>query len=106
MASSLRVLAAAALAAAVIAPVAADAQTAHRHVRHPAAEGRQITVYGRESWLTAGTSVPVGSLNNYVLSTFAGGGTTFVPNVDHTNVGVRGLERMPNNFTVPNCCVP
>ena len=106
MASSLRVLSAAALVAAILAPVDADAQTAHRRMRHPAAEGRDITVNARESWLTAGTSAPVGSLNNYVLSTFNGGGTTFVPNVDHTIVGVRGLQRMPSNFTVPNCCVP
>lgn len=106
MASSIRVLAAAALAATIIAPVVADAQTVHRRAHHPAAEGRDITVNARESWLTAGTYVPVGSQNGYVLSTFGGGGTTFVPNVDHTTVGVRGLERMPNNFTVPGCCVP
>jgi hypothetical protein len=29
-----------------------------------------------------------------------------MPNVDHTFAGVRGLERLPNNFTVPGCCVP
>ena len=106
MAQSFRVLAAAALVAALLVPAAANAETARRHVRQPAAEGRQITVYARESWLTAGTAVPFGSRSGYVLSTFAGGGTTFTPNVDHTTVGVRGLDRMPNNFTVPNCCVP
>lgn len=106
MAQSIRVLAAAALAVALVVPAAADAQTARRQARQPGAEGRQITVHARESWLTAGTNVPFGSRNGYVLSTFAGGGTTFTPNVDHTMVGVRGLDRMPNNFTVPNCCVP
>ncbi len=57
-------------------------------------------------YLTAGPVVPVGSYNNYVYSTFGGGPTTFVPNVDHTSVGVMGLDRMPNNFTVPGCCAP
>ena len=84
----------------------ADAQTVHRHPRHPAAEGRQIVVHAGESYLTAGTNVPVGSRNGYVLSTFGGGPTTFTPFVDHTTVGVMGLDRIPNNFTVPNCCVP
>lgn len=106
MAHSVQILAAATLAAVLVLPGAANAQTAHRHARHPAAEGRDITVHAREAWLTAGTAVPFGSRSGYVLSTFAGGGTTFTPNVDHTTVGVRGLDRMPNNFTVPNCCVP
>jgi hypothetical protein len=85
----------------------ADAQTVHRRAHHhPAAEGRQIVVHGGESYLTAGTNVPVGSYNSYVLSTFGGGPTTFDPEIDHTFVGVRGLDRIPNNFTVPNCCAP
>lgn len=85
----------------------ADAKTVHRHAhRHPGAEGRQIVVHGGESYLTAGTNVPVGSTNSYVLSTFGGGPTTFMPDIDHTFVGVRGLDRIPNNFTVPNCCEP
>ena len=84
---------------------AAQAQTVHRHARHPAAEGRQITVYARESYLTAGTQVPVGSTSGYALDTISST-APFMPFVDHTTVGVRGLERLPNNYTVPGCCTP
>ncbi len=86
----------------------ADAETVHHRAHHhrPVAEGRQIVVHGGESYLTAGPVVPVGSYNGYVYSTFGGGPTTFMPDVDHTFVGVRGLDRMPNNFTVPGCCAP
>ena len=83
----------------------ADAQTVHRHARHPAAEGRQITVYGRESYLTAGTGASVGSYSGYALDTISST-APFNPFVDHTFVGVRGLERLPNNYTVPGCCAP
>ena len=80
----------------------ADAQPVrHRAHHHPVAEGRQIVVHGGESYLTAGTLVPVGSYNNYVLSTFGGGPTTFMPNVDHTFVGVRGLDRIPEQLHGP-----
>ncbi len=82
----------------------ADAQTTHRHQRHPAAEGRQITVYGRESYLTLGTGADVGSRNGYALDTF--GANTHMPYIDHTTVGMRGQNRLPTNFTVPGCCVP
>jgi len=85
---------------------AADAQTTHRHARRAAPEGRQIVVHGGESYLTLGTWAPVGAHNNYVLSSFGGGSTTFTPFIDHTTVGVMGLDRLPNNYTVPNCCVP
>ncbi len=105
-----KALAAAALVAAFALPSIADAQSAHRPARHPAPrhadQGREIVVHPRESWLTAGTGATVGEFNNYALSTFTGGSTTFTPNVDHTTVGVRGLDRVPNNFTVPGCCVP
>ncbi len=84
---------------------AADAQTVHRHARHQAAEGRQITVYGRELYLTAGTSAPVGTYNSYALDSISST-APFMPFVDHTTVGVRGLERLPNNMTVPGCCTP
>jgi len=83
---------------------AANAQTVHRHARHPVAVGRQIIVHPRESWLTAGPGAFVGEYNGYALDTFRPG--QFMPNVDHTFVGVRGLDRLPNNFTVPGCCVP
>ncbi len=84
---------------------AANAQTVHRHVRHPAAAGRQIVVHPRESYLTAGPTAPVGTYNGYALDTFQPVGT-FMPNVDHTFVGVRGLNRLPNNYTLPGCCLP
>jgi hypothetical protein len=83
----------------------ASAQPVHRHVRHPAAAGRQIVVHPRESYLTAGPGAYVGEYNGYALDTFQPVGT-FMPNVDHTFVGVRGLERLPNNYTVPGCCLP
>ena len=107
MMRSFKALAALAVLTAAASPSIADAQPLHRHhVRHPVAEGRSITVYGSESYLTAGTGATVGQFNNYALDTFASSPTTFVPNVDHTTVGVRGLERIPNNFTVPDCCFP
>lgn len=88
---------------------AADAQTAQgrhrRHVAQPAAEGHQIVVHARESWLTAGTSAPVGSYSGYALDTISST-APFMPFVDHTTVGVRGLERLPNNLTLPGCCAP
>lgn len=83
----------------------ADAQTVHRHVRHPAAEGRNITVYGSESYLTAGTGASVGAYSGYALNSISST-APFMPFVDHTAVGVRGLDRLPNNLTVPGCCTP
>ena len=86
----------------------AEAQTVHRHLRHPAAaaaEGRQITVYGRESYLTAGPGASVGTYNSYALDTISST-APFTPFVDHTTVGLRGLDRIPNNITVPGCCTP
>ena len=83
----------------------ADAQTLHRHVRHPAADGRQIVVHARESYLTAGPTAPVGAYSGYALDTVSST-APFTPFVDHTMVGVRGLERLPNNMTLPGCCAP
>ena len=86
---------------------AADAQTAHRRlVRHPAAEGRRIVVHARESYLTAGPLAPVGSYNGYALDTVTPGIAPHMPFIDHTFVGLRGQDRLPNNFTVPGCCEP
>ena len=84
---------------------AAGAQTVHRHPRHPVAQGRQITVYGGESYLTLGTGASVGDFNGYALDTFSPLGT-YMPYVDHTSVGLRGQNCLPTNFTVPGCCVP
>ena len=83
----------------------ADAETLHKRARHPAAGGRQIVVHARESYLTAGTSAPVGAYSGYALDTISST-APFMPFVDHTTVGVRGLERLPNNLTVPGCCEP
>jgi hypothetical protein len=104
MKRSIKILGAAALGV-VLGLSAANAQTVHRHARHPAAAGRQIVVHARESYLTAGPGAFAGEYNGYALDTFAPPGE-FMPNVDHTFAGVRGLERLPNNFTVPGCCVP
>lgn len=84
---------------------AASAQTVHRHVRHQGAAGRQIVVHARESDLTAGPVAFPGEFNGYALDTLQPPGT-YMPEIDHTFVGERGLERLPNNFTVPGCCVP
>ncbi len=105
MKRTIKVLAAAALGVA-LAVSAAAAQPVHRHVRHhPAAEGRQIVVHPRESYLTAGPGAFVGEYNGYALDTLATPGS-YMPEIDHTVAGQRGLERLPNNFTVPGCCVP
>ena len=85
---------------------AADAQTLHRHPRHPSGEaGRQIIVHAPESYLTLGTGASPGDFNNYALST-VGSTAPYMPEVDHTTVGLRGQNRLPTNFTVPGCCVP
>ena len=107
MISTVKLMGAAALALAIGLSCAANARPVHRHVHHPvvAAEGRQITVYGRESYLTAGPGAFVGEYNSYALDTLQPPGT-FVPNIDHTTVGLRGQNRLPTNFTVPGCCRP
>ena len=83
----------------------ADAQTVSRHPRHPAAEGHQIVVHARESYLTAGTAAPVGSTSGYALDTIAST-AAYLPFIDNTTLGLPGQNRIPNNFTVPNCCAP
>jgi hypothetical protein len=105
MKSSIKGLGAAALGIVVGLTFAVSAQAAHRHVRHPAAEGRQIVVHPRESYLTAGPGAFFGDYNGYALDTLSPPGT-YMPEIDHTFSGQRGLDRLPNNFTVPGCCVP
>ncbi len=100
----IKILGAAALGIVLGLTAAANAQTAHRHVRHPAAAGRQIIVHPREAWLTAGPGAFVGEYNRYALDTVSA--YRYMPDIDHTFVGQRGLDRLPNNFTVPGCCVP
>ena len=102
---SIKMSAAAALGVAVCLSWAANAQTVHRHVRQPAAAGHVIVVHPRESYLTAGPGASFGQYNGYALDTFSQPGV-FMPSVDHTFVGVRGLDRLPNNLTVPGCCAP
>ena len=118
MVRSIRLLAAAALAAGLAAaPPAANAQTGpqdegavqttgplgathqkakprqtalKKRAKRPAPAGRQITVHARPSYLTAGTQVPVGSVGNgYVYDTFAQPSP-----VEGTFVGMRGRERI------------
>ncbi len=84
---------------------AANAQTVHRHVRHPAAAGRVIVVHPRESYLTAGPTAYVGEYNGYALDTLQPPGQ-YMPKIDNTFVGLRGQDRLPNNLTLPGCCAP
>jgi hypothetical protein len=117
MVRSIRLLAAAALAAGLAAVPAANAQLGpqgegavqttgplgatpqkakprptalKKRAKRPAPAGRQITVHARPSYLTAGTQVPVGSVGNgYVYDTFA----QPTP-IEGTFQGMRGRERI------------
>jgi hypothetical protein len=61
-----------------------------RAAKRPAPAGRQITVHARPSWLTAGTQAPVGTVGNgYVYSTF----NQPTP-IEGTFQGMRGRERI------------
>ena len=66
-------------------------QTALKKRAKPSAPaGRQITVHARPSWLTAGTQAPVGTVGNgYVYSTF----NQPTP-IEGTFQGMRGRERI------------
>jgi hypothetical protein len=82
----------------------AQAQTVHHRARHPAAAGHNITVHaGVEPWLTLGTGADVGSRNGYALDTL----TPALRTADQgTFVGVRGLDRLPNDRTLPEANRP
>ena len=97
MTHSLKVVGAAALGIAVAASCA-QAQTVHHRARHPAAAGREVTVHAREAWLTAGTGASVGLRNGYVLDTFRPPRRDAVQN---TFVDGRGLEFLPNQYSLP-----
>jgi hypothetical protein len=97
MTHSLKLAGAAALGI-VVAASCAQAQTVHHRARHPAAAGREVTVHARESWLTAGTGASVGSHNGYVLDTLRPPQRDTVQN---TFVGVRGVDRLPNQYSLP-----
>jgi hypothetical protein len=104
MIGSVKILGAAALGAALCLSWAANAQTVHRHARHPVAGGHVIVVHPRESYLTAGPGASVGQYSGYALDTITN--TQYMPEIDHTFVGQPGLDRLPNNLTVPGCCAP
>jgi hypothetical protein len=104
MMRSVTILGAAALGAVLGLSSIANAQTAHRHARHAVAQGHQIIVHARESYLTAGPGADLGTYNSYALDSISS--IRRMPEIDHTFVGQRGLDRLPNNFTVPGCCFP
>jgi hypothetical protein len=87
----------------VLASPCAQAQAVHHRAHHPAVAGRQITVHARESWLTAGTGASVGSLNAYALDTLR---PPLRTSNQGTFIGVRGLERLPNDVSLPQANRP
>ncbi|MGB7973284.1 MAG: hypothetical protein WCF81_02805 [Roseiarcus sp.] len=88
----------------VLATSFADAQTVHRRAHHPTAAGRQIIVrQGVEPWLTLGTWAPVGSRNGYALDTLRPPQRN---TVQGTFVGMRGNDRLPNDFSLPEANRP
>jgi hypothetical protein len=72
-------------------PKAKPRQTAlKKRAAKPVPAGRQITVHARPSWLTLGTQAPVGTVGNgYVYSTF----NQPTP-IEGTFMGMRGRERL------------
>jgi hypothetical protein len=88
----------------VFASSCAQAQTVHHRVHHSADAGRQITVRKAvEPWLTLGTWAPVGSRQGYALDTFRPAQRTADQG---TFVGVRGLDRLPNDISLPQANRP
>jgi hypothetical protein len=88
----------------VFATSCAQAQTTHHRVHHPAAEGHQIIVrQGVEPWLTLGTWAPVGSRQGYALDTLQPPQRT---SIEGTFSGVRGIDRLPNNGSLPEANRP
>jgi hypothetical protein len=91
----------------VLASPCALAQTVHHRAKHTAAAGeagRQILVRPHvEPWLTLGTWAPVGSRQGYALDTLRPPQRT---SNEATFVGVRGLERLPNDVSLPQANRP
>jgi hypothetical protein len=84
----------------------AEAQTVHHRAKHPpaGAAGRQIIVRPRvEPWLTLGTWAPVGSRQGYALDTFRPPQRT---SNEGTFIGERGLDRLPNDVSLPQANRP
>src|SRR3984957_10597560 len=89
----------------LLATSCADAQTVHHRAHHPAAAGRQIIVrQGVEPWLTLGTWAPVGSRQGYVLDTLKP--QAWRTANQETIQGVRGLDRLPNDVSLPEANRP
>jgi hypothetical protein len=87
----------------------AQAQTVHHRAHHsaaPTAAGRQIIVrQGVEPWLTLGTWAPVGSRQGYALDTFSQPQAQRTANQE-TFQGVRGIDRLPNEVSLPEANRP
>ncbi len=85
----------------------AEAQTVHHHAKHPRAAGeagRHITVRRAvEPWLTLGTWAPVGSRQGYALDTLQPPQRN---TVQHTFLGMRGTDRLPNQYSLPESYRP
>ncbi|HTZ66523.1 MAG TPA: hypothetical protein VMB83_03475 [Roseiarcus sp.] len=89
-----------------LASSSAQAQTVHHRAKHAAsaADGRHIIVRkGVEPWLTLGTWAPVGSRQGYALDTLRPPQRTAN---ESTFVGVRGLDRLPNDVSLPQANRP
>jgi hypothetical protein len=103
MTYSIRLLAAVALGIALASSCMARADTIR--TRHPAAAGHQIIVHPRQPPppLTNGTGASVGSRQGFVLDTL---NPPQRDSVQGTFVGQRGLDRLPNQYSLPQSNVP
>jgi hypothetical protein len=81
----------------------ANAQTVQHRVKHPTAAGHQIIVHPRDAYLTAGVGASVGSHNAYVYDTLK---PPWRDTIQGTFVGLHGLNRLPNPYTVPGSDEP
>jgi hypothetical protein len=91
-----QLLGAASLTVALASSSGASAQTAHKPTKRQAPAGHQIIVRPGKSYLSAGTGANVGSQNKYVTDTF-----NQPPATDGTFAGMRGRERLMNQFNGP-----
>ncbi len=89
----------------ILVTTCAQAQVIHHRVaHHPVPAGHQIIVrQGVEPWLTLGTWAPVGSRSGYALDTLR-------PPQRYSNEGTfvapRGLDRLPNDVSLPEANRP
>ncbi len=91
-----QLLGAASLSFALAASSGASAQTVQKPAKRQAPAGHQIIVRPGKSYLTAGTGANVGSQNKYVTDTF-----NQPPATEGTFTGMRGRERLMNQFNGP-----